>query len=92
MHVRHTISPQLLTQGLQGATVAIHLGTNQIYELSATAARLLDLFSQGRTAAAACEQLRAEYDVPEAVLWAELRETVRLFTECGFITPGAPDE
>jgi hypothetical protein len=52
--------------------VLVHLGTNRIYALNATAARLWELLEQGCTYATITEIMLREFDVDEADLWAEL--------------------
>lgn len=48
--------------------VAVQLGTDKIFDLNETAARLVELLSEGRTAGAAAEVIAGEYDAtPEDV-------------------------
>ena len=48
--------------------VAVQLGTDKIFDLNETAARLVELLSDGRTAAEAATVIASEYDAtPEAV-------------------------
>jgi hypothetical protein len=74
-------SPDVVAQPMGDQAVIVHLVTNRIYDLNATAARIWDLLSAGRTLAEVRATLLREYEVEVAELDAQLQATVALFRE-----------
>jgi len=88
--VRYRSNPDVLTQQVEDdATVIVHLGTNQIYELNGTAGRLWDLLSQGCTPAEAAERLGQEYDVEKAQLMGEIERMMQSLAAQGLVVADA---
>ena len=73
---RVRVCSDVMVQPIGDERVLVHLGTNQIYELSSTASRLWELLEAGCTPRAAHAQLALEYDVAPSVLAAEVAETL----------------
>lgn len=67
-----SISPDVVARRLADEIVLVHLQTNRIYTLSATAARFWELLQQGLERAAIISQLSEEYDVEQSQLEAEI--------------------
>jgi hypothetical protein len=59
--------------------VLVHLGTNRIYELNSTAARLWELCTAGCDLAQILAQMDEEFDVQEPQLRAEIEAMLALF-------------
>jgi hypothetical protein len=64
-------SADVVAQRLGDESVLLHLGTNKIYSLNATATRFWELFSAGSGQAAIVEQLTGEFDVDQGAIRAE---------------------
>jgi hypothetical protein len=58
--------PQVVAERIGGRIVVVHLETNKIYELNATAARAFELMRQGADRAALERALLDEYAVEPA--------------------------
>ncbi len=87
--IRYRPSTEVLTQQVEDATVVVHLGTNQIYELNGTAARLWDLLSQGCAPAEAAERLGKEYDVDKVRLAGEVENMMQSLAAQGLVVADA---
>jgi hypothetical protein len=86
---RYRLSTDVLTQHVEDATVIVHLGTNQIYELNGTAARLWDLLSQGCAPAEVIERLGQEYDVDKVSLAGEVENMMQSLVAQGLVVADA---
>jgi hypothetical protein len=58
--------------------VLVHMGTNQMFQLNETSARLWELLAEDGDVAAAERRLAAEYDVGAAQLRSEVDATLEL--------------
>lgn len=79
--VRLRPSPDVVAQRMGDQAVLVHLRTNRIYDLNATAARMWDLLSAGRTLGEIREALLREYEVEAAELDGQIEATLTLFRE-----------
>lgn len=61
--------------------VLIHLGTNRIYQMNRTSARVWELLTAGHDLGSIREVMCAEFDVEEADLLREMEAFFRLLTE-----------
>ena len=59
--------------------VLVHLGTNRIYELNSTAARLWELYAAGCDLTQILVQMSEEFDVQEPQLRTEIEAMLALF-------------
>lgn len=65
-------SRDVVYEELAGEVVLVHLGTNRIFSLNLTGARLWQLLAAGHGAAEIREQLRQEFDVDPDELETEI--------------------
>jgi hypothetical protein len=65
---------------LGGELILVHLGTNEIFELNETAARLWELLSQDGDVSAAQSRLMEEFQVDPVQLRHEVDQTLALLT------------
>ena len=56
-------SPDVVSQELRGEAVLVHLRTNRIYALNATAARIWELLERGGSIGSVRRQLESEFEV-----------------------------
>jgi hypothetical protein len=66
---------------LGDTAVVVHLGTNEIFELNDTGARIWELTGEGRPADAVIDALCAEFDVPPATARAEYDELIAILLQ-----------
>jgi len=66
-----------------GATYGVHLGSNRIYELNDTGARVWELASDGVTVASLIDRLQHEFEGDRSQLAAEVAEIVDDFVREG---------
>jgi hypothetical protein len=82
-----SVAPDVVARRLADEVVLVHLQTNRIYTLNATAARFWELLQDGLDLAAITRRLGREFDVEQSRLEAEITELVgRLSAErlvCG---------
>jgi hypothetical protein len=83
---RVEVSQDVLAQRIEDEVVIVHMGTNQIYKLNRSAGRLWELLDAGRDLLEARTQLLEEYDVSEAVLDHDIRETLSSLLDKRVIT------
>jgi hypothetical protein len=72
------VDPQVVFRRLGDQMVLVHLGTNQIFELNETAARLWELLTPDGDVAAVESRLVEEFEVDPAQLRSEIDETLAL--------------
>lgn len=73
---RWTTAPDVVVQRLGDAMVIVHLGTDAILELNETAARLVELLTDGKTADEAVEALADEYAATIEDVRSDVRRTL----------------
>ncbi len=59
---RYRLAEQVVVDRLGDSMVAVQLGTDKIFDLNETAARLVELLGEGRTAGEAADVIAGEYD------------------------------
>lgn len=64
--------PDVVTQFVEGETVLVHLQTNEIYALNATATRAWDLLAAGMNRESVQRILQSEFDVAPEQLRHEI--------------------
>ena len=64
--------PDIVARRVESELVLVDLGTNRIYSLNATGARLWELLNEGRTRAQIVDALSEEFDAGEADVAAEV--------------------
>jgi hypothetical protein len=74
------LEPQVVFRRLGEQMVLVHMGTNQIFELNETAARLWELLAQDGDVAAAESRLTQEYAVDPVELRTEVETTLAMLT------------
>jgi hypothetical protein len=65
-------SPDVVSQGLEGEIVLVHLRTNRIYSLNRTGARAWELLGEGQSRAEILAQLERDFDVASDELEREV--------------------
>jgi PqqD family protein of HPr-rel-A system len=75
------VDPAVVAERVGDGAVVVHLETNQILELNATAARLFELLRGGATRAEIEATLLAEYDVEPETLRRQLDELLARLRE-----------
>jgi hypothetical protein len=61
---RYQINPDAVANRMGDAIVVVHVGTDRIFELNSTAARIWELLSEGHNWQHIQETLLKEFDVP----------------------------
>lgn len=74
---RFSCLPDVVWKDVGGEIVLVHLGTNRIYELSRTGARLWALLDEGKSLGEAEGILSEEFDVDQEVVRAEATALVQ---------------
>jgi coenzyme PQQ synthesis protein D (PqqD) len=74
MRERFHISPHAVAKEMGNSVVLVHLGTEKIFELNATAARIWDLLAEGLTREDILSRISEEFDVPREVAAQEIQE------------------
>ncbi len=83
---RFAVADDVVVEGMGDATVVVNLATDQIHELNETAARLLELLGEGKTAAVAADELAAEYEADPEIVRADVERTLRVFLDGALVT------
>jgi hypothetical protein len=78
-------SRDAVAKRLEDEVVLVQLGTNQIYKLNRTGARLWELLEQSHDLESAREQMLLEFDVGEEPLRDEIRVLVNDLVEKGLL-------
>jgi PqqD family protein of HPr-rel-A system len=82
--------PDVVSRRLGDELVLVHLGTNRIFRLNNTAARLWELIGDGiDTDAGLHDALRAEFDVGEEELRDEIAGTLERLRRQGLVRGGS---
>jgi PqqD family protein of HPr-rel-A system len=82
--------PDVVSRRLGDEVVLVHLGSNRIFRLNRTAARLWELIGEGVTTATALfEALSSEFDVGEGELRGEIDGTLERLKRQGLVRNGA---
>jgi hypothetical protein len=79
-------NPDVVAKRLDGEVVIVHLGTNEIYNLNSSAARLWELLESGLGLEDAKEQLIEEFDVSVERLEQDISATVASLVENQIVT------
>jgi Coenzyme PQQ synthesis protein D (PqqD) len=82
---RIRLSPDVVAQRMGNDMVLVHLRTNRIFDLNATAARLWELMSEGHTVSNIQDQLLSEFEVDMPVLRSEIDRTLAAMKKEGFL-------
>lgn len=92
-HLRVQLNPEVMAQRMGDDLVLVHLSSNQIFELSSSAARLWELLESGLGLAEAERQLLADYEVTSARLKEDILQTLRALETAHLVELGsyAPD-
>ena len=69
---RYRISAKVIAQRMGDEAVVVHTGTNRIYQLNATGARIWDLLEPGADRLAIETRLLGEYNADPALLATEI--------------------
>jgi len=82
-------SPDVVHQELDGEVVVVHLGTNRVYALNETGARLWAFLDAGYDRVRIHEQLAREFDVDPAELEREVDAMLESLADAGLVAyPG----
>lgn len=79
------VDPAVASERVGDGAVLVHLETNQIYELNATASRLFELLRSGASRSEIEATVVAEFDVDRAVLSRELDELLAALRARGIV-------
>jgi hypothetical protein len=83
-------NPDVVSRRLGDELVLVHLGSNRIFRLNRTAARLWELIGEGVTTDAGLhDALRGEFDVGEEELRGEIAGTLERLRRQGLVRSGA---
>ena len=77
----------VVSRQLDEQTVLVKMGTNRIFELNRTGARMWELLQEGATEPELVAQLGAEFDVSKEQLEGEVQSLVESLLEEGLISP-----
>ena len=77
---------QVLARRLPGGAVLVHLGTNRIFELNETGAKVWELLSEGLDKGQILERLIAEFAVEPALAATDLRTVLEQLEREGLLT------
>lgn len=73
---RYRLAEQVVIDRLGDSMVAVQLGTDKIFDLNETAARLVELLGEGRTATDAATVIAGEYDVTAEAVAQDVVATI----------------
>jgi len=82
---RLAANPSVVARRLGEETVLVHVDTNRIYNLNATATRLWEMTRTGLTASQIRAILETEFDVDGATLEREIDGTLAQLVEHGLL-------
>lgn len=74
---RYSISPDAVANRMGDQIVVVHVGTDRIFELNSTAARIWDLLSEGRNRSEIERVLSEEFNVSEAEAARQIEELLK---------------
>jgi phage gp29-like protein len=86
-HAHWQPDPEVVTQVVEGETVLVHLQTNEIYALNATATRAWDLLVSGMNRESVQEALQREFDVAPEELRSEIDSLIEELVEKKLLQP-----
>jgi hypothetical protein len=86
MSERFQISPNAVAKPMENSVVLIHLGTEKIFELNPTAARIWDLIAEGLTREDIHSRICVEFDVPREVAAQEMEELLSSLISENFVS------
>lgn len=78
-------NPDVLAQAMGDDIVLVHLHSNAIFELNATASRFWVLLSEGMALAAICDTILSEFEIERSVLETEILALLELLTNHNLI-------
>jgi len=71
---KYSISPDAVANRMGDQIVVVHVGSDRIFELNSTAARIWDLLSEGRDRSEIQRSISQEFNVPEALAARQIEE------------------
>jgi len=71
---KYSISPDAVANRMGDQIVVVHVGTDRIFELNSTAARIWDLLSDGRDRSEIQRLVSQEFNVPESLAASQIEE------------------
>jgi hypothetical protein len=90
MTIRHSpMRPHkdVITRRLGSSAIAVHLGSNQIFEFNETGLRIWERLQAGRSVEGIAEDLSREFDVEPAVAEREVSALVERLARQGLLEP-----
>ena len=94
MSERYQISPEAVANRMGEAVVLVHVGTDRIFELNSSAARIWDLLAQGLDRETISSQLAQEFNISKDQAYQETGDLLssliseRIITVCEDEQPG----
>ena len=79
------LSPDVVSRRLGDEVVLVHLGTNQIYRLNATAARWWELVEEGLDEPTVVQRLHEEFEVDPEEVRADIAATLDALCAAGLV-------
>ena len=79
--------PDVVARRIDDKLVLVHLRTDCIYEMNATAARVWELIGAGCDAGQIRTALLSEFDVPASALEAQLKDVLASLEREGLVIP-----
>ena len=84
---KYTISPDAVANRMGDQIVVVHVGTDRIFELNTTAARIWDLLSDGRDRKEIQQMVSQEFNVPESAVEKEIEQLLSSLISENIIKP-----
>jgi len=81
----YTPNPDVVFKRLEDRMVLVHLGTNQIFELNDTGARVWELLQEGIRVDALVDHLTGEFEVDPSSLRTEIEALLSDFLSEGLV-------
>ena len=87
-----SLSPEVLSQEIDGETVLLDLASEQYFGLDAVGTRVWQLLQEGNDLVAVYEAMLKEYDVDAARLESDLRGIIGKLADAGLISNAPPEQ
>jgi hypothetical protein len=91
MHQRFQINPEAVANRMGDQVVLVHIGTDRIFELNSTAARIWDLLSLGNSREEIQKQIREEFQISDVLAAQQTEELLSSLIEERIISVGNDD-
>jgi hypothetical protein len=83
---KYLISPDAVANRMGDQVVVVHVGTDRIFELNFSAARIWDLLSEGKDRTEIARTISQEFSLPEAVAVRQIQDLLQSLIAENIIT------